>query len=497
MEQFSQALTSLLSPWPMLLMAGGTTVGILVGAIPGLTGAMAIALTLPLTFGMSNPNDALALLIGMYVGSISGGLITATLLRIPGTPASVMTTLDGYPLAQKGQPARALGLGIAASFAGGMISWVFLVLLTRPMAELSVWLGPFEYFSLVMTALVLIASVAGRSLTAGILSGFLGMLATIPGTSPATGAVRWTFGMAELNDGFKLLPVLIGLFAVNQVLADANDAEQASATVPVRYHGLFLTIRDWSRHSWNMIRSGLLGTWIGILPGIGANIASAMAYSVARGVSKTPEEFGHGAEEGIVASEAANNATVGGALIPLVALGIPGSVIDAVLLGALMIHGLQPGPLLFSTNPDSVWTIILTMALANSYMLVFMLLAAPLLASVTRIRRMYLIPVLLVLCVIGSYALNNRFFDVWVMLAFGVLGYVLERFEVPLAPFVIGFVLAPIAEENLARGLMLSDGSYLPFVTRPISAVFLLIAIVVLLRSMCGWKRNRYTRSEG
>ena len=482
MAELGPVVELLFSGSSLLLMVIGCMAGVFVGAIPGLTGAMLIALSLPLTFSM-NGEQALILLVSMYVGSISGGLITATLLRIPGTPASIMTTLDGYPMAQKGHADRALGLGIGASFIGGTIAWLFLILLAAPMAALSVKFGPFEYFSLVMVALVLIASVGGGGAWRGLLAGFLGILAAMPGTSPASGVSRWTFGNPEMDDGFKLLPVLIGLFAVNQVIAQwlrLNEKVQRAAN----NERVTLKLSAWRQHAWNLIRSSLIGTWVGILPGIGANIGSALAYSAAKNRSQHPEAFGSGSEEGIVASESANNATVGGALIPLVAMGIPGSVIDAILLGALVIHGLQPGPLLMEQNPLAVHTIMGTLLLANVFTFLFMLYSTRWIARLTQVPSWLMLPVILTFCVIGSYALANRMFDVWVMLAFGVIGFALERAKIPLAPFVIGFVLAPIAEENLSAGLMQSGGSLLPLFTRPISAILLGMAIAMLCWSL-------------
>lgn len=480
MHGFFPALEYLFTPLPFGLMLLGTALGITVGAIPGLTGAMLIALTLPLTFAMP-PADALILLVSMYVGSISGGLITATLLRMPGTPASIMTTFDGYPLARRGEPGRALGLGISASFVGGIVSWGFLMLLTRPMAHISTKLGPFEMFSLVLTALVLIASVSPGSTAKGILAGMLGILATMPGVSPATGRPRLTFGMTELNDGLGLLPVLIGLFAVSQVIRDILQLDEQPQRVSLTRRGMLMKLADWKRHAVNLVRSSVIGTWVGILPGVGANIGSVMAYSAAKSASRQPEEFGRGSEEGIVASEAANNATVGGALIPLIALGIPGSVIDAILLGALVIHSLQPGPLLFQNNPEAAWTIMATVLAANVCMFALMSAGVGVLARLAEVPRAYLLPVILVFCVVGSYALASRWFDVWVMLAFGLVGLFMEKAGLPLAAFVIGFVLAPVAEENLSAGLMLSGGSFLPLVTRPVSLAFVLLALVMLL----------------
>lgn len=474
------AIVHLLSPGPLALMMLGTVLGIVVGAIPGLTGAMLISLALPLTFHML-PADAMILLVSMYVGSISGGLITATLLRMPGTPASMMTALDGYPLARSGSPGRALGLGITASFVGGLVSWVFLVLLAQPVALWSTRLGPFEFFSLVLMALVLIGSVSGRSLARGVLAGLLGMLVAVPGVSPSTGQPRWTFGYVEMNAGFKLLPVLIGLFAVGQLLEDVMRIDQHAEPVPWSRRGIVMSWSDWKRHAGNMLRSSVLGTWVGLLPGIGGNIGSVVAYSAARGLSKAPEQFGQGCEDGIVASEAANNATVGGALIPLVALGIPGSVIDAILLGALVIHGLQPGPLLFQHDPLVVHTIIATALLADVFMFLFMLAAAGWLARLMYVPRAVLVPVILVFCVVGSYALANRMFDVCVMFVFGLVGFAMEKCELPLAPFVIGLVLAPVAEEQLSAGLMISAGSFWPLVTRPVALTFSLVSLALVV----------------
>ncbi len=494
MQGFLDQSAYLLTPLPLALMLLGTALGITVGAVPGLTGAMLIALTLPLTYSM-NQLDALVLLVSMYVGAISGGLITATLLRMPGTPASIMTTLDGYPLAKSGQPGRALGLGVTASFIGGMVSFVFLALLAAPLAKYANRLGPFDYFSLVLMALVLIASVSGGSIARGILSGLLGILATMPGMNPSTGQMRLTLGYSELTDGLKLLPVLIGLFAVSQILRDILTIDVQGESITMSRRGLFMTLADWKKQAGNMLRSSLIGTWVGILPGIGANIGSVMAYSAAKRFSKDPEKFGHGSEEAIVASEAANNATVGGALIPLIAMGIPGSVIDAILLGAMILHDLQPGPLLFQDHSDVAYTIMSTFFFANIAMFVIMIASLGLLAKLASVPRALLIPIVLVFCVVGSYSLSNRMFDVWVMLAFGGIGFGMERLKIPLAPFVIGFVLAPVAEKNLGKALMLHDGSYLPMFTRPLSLVFFSVAMVLLFRPL--WQRWRELRGRG
>ena len=477
----------------MAWMMVGTALGIIVGAIPGLTGAMLIALTLPLTFSMSGEN-ALVLLVSMYVGSVSGGLISATLLKIPGTPASMMTTFDGYTLAERGKARRALGLGIAASLVGGIVGWGFLVLLTRPLASLSLKLGPFEFFALTLVALVLIATVSGNSLLKGLFAGVFGMLLAVPGMNPAGGVPRWTMGFAELEDGFKLLPVLIGLFAITQVLAEAGAKDSPGDTTATSRQDtsrILLGLGEYLAHAVNLVRSSSIGVFVGILPGVGANIGSVVSYSAAKAMSRTPEQFGSGSEEGIIASEAANNATVGGALIPLIAMGIPGSVIDAILIGALTIHGLQPGPLLMEQNPDAVNMMMATILVANIFMFAFMLAAAPWLARLASVPKAILVPTIVTFCVIGSFALANRMFDVWVMLGFGVIGLLMSKFRIPLAPFVIGFVLAPIAEEHLIEGLMQSGGSWLPLFTRPAALVMLLIALSVMTFSVLARLRRK------
>ena len=474
-----QVVSLMFTAEALLLVLLGSVLGVSVGAIPGLTGAMLIALSLPLTFSMIGEH-ALILLVSMYVGSVSGGLVSATLLRIPGTPASIMTTLDGYPMAERGEAGKALGLGIGASFVGGMISWGFLVTLAGPMATWSLAFGDFEFFALVCVALALIASVGGVSPLRGLFAGFLGMLLAIPGASPATGQTRWTFGISEMADGFKLLPVLIGLFAVNQVIRECLKSADATPqrADPSSSHGIGLA--RWRRHAVNLIRSSLLGTGIGILPGIGANVGSVVAYAAAKNASRRPDRFGKGSEEAIVAAESANNATVGGALIPLVAMGIPGSVIDAILLGALVIHGLQPGPLLMQQNPLAVHTIMATLLFANITVFIFMSLSCRWIAKLSSTPRWLLLPIVMTFCVIGSYALANRMFDVWVMLGFGIVGFTLERYRISLAPLVIGFVLGPIAEEHLTAALVQSGGSFRPALGSPIALLFLVTAGVVL-----------------
>jgi len=467
----------------MSLIFIGVFSGIVVGAIPGLTGSMLIALTLPITFHMT-PLHATTLLVAMYVGSITGALITATLLRMPGSPAAVMTTLDGYPLAKSGQPGRALGLGITASLIGSLVSWVALATISEPLSEFAVKLTPFNYFALVMMAMVLIASVAGGDIIKGLIAGFLGMLVTFPGIDPSGGEIRLIFGMEDLVGGFKLLPVLIGVFAVSQIFADALDMKAKLEAVEFSNKGLFMSLSDLKTQALNLLRSSLIGTFIGILPGVGASVGSAIAYLFAKLGSKTPEKFGVGSEEGIVASECANNATVGGALIPLIALGIPGSVVDAILIGALTIHSIQPGPALFSTNPEIVWNVIGVDLVATFVMFVLMLGLVRFYVRVAAVPKVYLLPLIMVFCIVGVFSLNNTMFDVWTMLGFGVVGFLMERAGFSLGPFVIGFVLAKVAEAKLRQGLQFTDGDISPLFTEPLSLALQLVALALLIWSL-------------
>lgn len=476
----TEAFVTLFQLDNLLFLFIGTALGIVVGAIPGLTASMLIALTLPLTFHMQSVN-AVTLLIGEYVGGISGGLITAILLRMPGTPASIVTTFDGYPLARKGSPERALALGILASVAGGIISWVFLAGMSPTLARFALQFGPWEYFSLVMMALVMLASLTQGSLTKGLLAAVLGMAFALPGIDNSIGRARLTFDIDSLLSGFGLLPVLIGAFAISQILREAAQPVKPASKIRLPDRKLPLSLRDLFTFAPNMMRSSVIGTWIGLLPGIGANIAALVSYTTTRQLSRSPEKFGTGHEPGIVAGETANNASIGGALIPLITMGIPGSVTEAILIGALTIHSLQPGPLLFQNAPEVAYGIIAAYLIANLIMLALMWTAVRYIAAVAQVPRAWLLSTILVFCVVGSYAVNNNFTDVWVMIAFGVIGLGLEVAKVPLGPFVIGFVLSPIAEEQLRASLMMSDGNGWEILQRPYALVFLVVAFLTLL----------------
>jgi len=474
------AFLHLFTPLPFAVMMGGVLLGIAVGVMPGITAGMLLALTLPFTYSMKSV-DAIILLVSMFVGGVSGGLVTATLMRIPGEPNAIMTTLDGYPLARKGFPGRALGLGNAASIVGGAMSWVALVLLTAPLAKAAVLFGPWENFALVLVALALITSLSRGSFLKGMISALLGVLLAMPGVDETSGHVRLTFDIDALTNGFQLLPVVVGMFALSQIVADTMHIGQGTDHVRANMRGILISLADYATHGWNMMRSAFIGVWIGILPGVGATVASIVAYSTAKSLSKTPEAFGTGSEEGIVAAESANNATTGGTLIPLLALGIPGGLADAILLAALIIHNLKPGPLLFATNPEIVNAIMATHLVAHVAMFAIMTGGCILFAKLMLVPRAFLFPIVIVFCVVGAFAPDGQMSDVWIMLAFGVIGLALEYARFPLAPFVVGFVLGPLAEAKLRTGLMSSAGSLMPLLQRPIALALFSLAVFTCL----------------
>ncbi|MFM8534709.1 MAG: tripartite tricarboxylate transporter permease [Acidimicrobiia bacterium] len=487
-----EAFAASIQPLAFLTLSLGVFLGIVVGALPGMTGGMLMALTLPFTYYMTS-SGAITLLIGMYVGGISGGLITATLMRIPGEPASVMTTLDGYPLARKGQPGRALGLGISASLVGGAFSWVALVLLSPPLAELGLKFGPFENFALAMLALVLISSLSQRSFVRGLIAGLLGMLVGVPGLDETSGLLRFTFGIDSLSAGLNLLPVILGVFALSQVFADLMTGDAKTERVSADRRGILISVLDYWIHGWNMLRSAAIGIFMGAMPGVGASVASIAAYTTARNMSKTPEAFGTGSEEGIVASETANNASSGGTLIPIITLGLPGGFTDAVLLAALMIHNLQPGPHFFATNKTIVNTIMAAHLVSHLVMFLMMVVGSLWIVRLVDIPKRWISTGVLVLCMVSAFALNGRMFDVWTMLAFGAVGLALEYVRVPLAPFAIGLILGPMAEMQFRAAMMWSDGSLAPLFTRPISLTLLIVALALFAWPF--WRERRLGRA--
>ncbi len=481
MSEITAGMLSICNFPVMALIFVGVFMGIVIGAIPGLSVTMGVALFLPLTFGME-PIAGLALLCGLYIGGTSGGLISAVLLKMPGTAASVATTFDGHPMAAKGEAGKALGVGIVASFFGGLFSYVTLMLLAPFIAKFALQFGPYEYFAIGLFSLTMIVSLSSGSLVKGVLSGMIGFILAMVGIAPITSFTRFTFGFRELNAGFSLLPMLIGLFAVAEVLTSLENKhkEVKETAQDLKIKGFGFTWNDIKDQGPNFLISTLIGTGVGILPGLGASICNILSYSVVKNRSKYPEKFGTGVVDGIVASESSNNASTGGAMIPLLTLGLPGDNTTALILAGFMIHGITPGPLLFRTEGVLVYGVFAALMVANLMMLIVEFLGMRVFIRILSVPKNVLLPIVMIFCTVGAYANNNRVFDVVIMMLFGMLGYGMKKMKFPQAPIILAFILAPIVETNLRRGLMKSQGSFVPFITSPIAAVFLIIAVVTL-----------------
>jgi putative tricarboxylic transport membrane protein len=483
----------------ILLIVLGTALGLIFGAIPGLTATMAVAICLPITYAMG-ASQGMSLLMGLYIGGVSGGLIPSILLKLPGTPSSIATTFDGYPMAQKGEAGKAFGLAIVFSFLGGLLSIIALTLISPPLAGVALKFGPFEYFAITVFALTLISSLSEGSMVKGVISGLLGISLAMVGSAPIDAYSRFTFGFKSLDGGFNLLPALIGLFAVSEILKIAERKIDPSTITKIEYKikGLGFSIAEFFKQGWNFIRSSLLGIAIGILPGIGGGTANIIAYVTAKNQSKYPEKFGTGIPDGVVASESSNNAAVGGALVPLIALGIPGDTVTAMLLGGLIIHGIQPGPLFFSQHPTVVYGIFAALIIANIAMIILMLSGMRFFIRLLSIPQHILLPIIITLCVVGAFGVNNRLFDAGALVFFGILGYIFIKFKFPLTPIILGFILGPILETSLRRGLMLTDGNFLPFLTKPIAAFFLSIAVFsVVFKIWKNYNNNKKIKISG
>jgi len=471
--------------WDMLLaMFVGVVGGVVVGVLPGLTSTMGVALLIPVTFGMP-PAVGLAMLGGMYCASTYGGSITAILLNIPGTPSACVTMLDGHPMAKRGEASRAIAIATIASCVGGLLSNLCLLLLAPPLALFALKFGSLEYFLIALFGITIIASMSEKDLLKGLMSGILGFFLSMVGTHPLTGFQRFTFGQPALYDGISIVVALIGLYSVPEVIEMIRESRTGVRRVQSRVdRGLVSYMREYFQHKALAFRATVIGVIIGIAPGAGGSVAAFVAYHDAKRNSKHPELFGTGIVEGILAPETANNAEVGGALIPTITLAVPGSAVTAVFLGALMIHGLRPGPGLFTTHASVTYGFIFSMFLSNVVFVPVGLLIARYGARLIEAPVSLLAPSIIALSVIGSYAIQGSMEDVWIMLAMGLLGCALTKFGVPREGMVLGLVLGSMAEGELARALSLVHGDLgrllLQMVTRPIALVILLLCIASL-----------------
>jgi len=482
----------------LIPLALGTLVGVIGGGLPGITNTMTVIMVLPFTFGLE-PLQGLAAMIGVYVGGESGGLIASCLLGIPGKPSSIATMFDGYPMSKKGEPGRALWLGIWASFFGGLLGGIFLIGTTEPLARLALEFGPWEYFSLFIFALSMVAGLTGASITKGLLAGAIGLVVTIMGNDPVMGQTRLSLGIRFLEGGIPFLPVLIGVFAFAQIMSDVEKMGGGRRDAAAGFITPKLVVSH-SKVIWEILSRPVLLLWtsfigvlIGVLPAIGGSAANVMAYDQAKKFSKHPEKFGTGVPEGIIASEAANNSNVGGSLVTIMAFGIPGDAVTAVMLGALTIHGIQPGPLFMSQQPTLAYGIFAAYILAHFLMIAIMLVGVRWFLKVVSVPKAILFPIILVLCTVGAFALDNTMANVYVLLLFGLVGYAMVKAGLPLAPLILGVILGDQIEINLVRAVMTDDNPWL-FLTRPISGVLLLLSVLSVAFAL--WQHHRVPKKE-
>jgi len=465
----------------ILFIILGTFFGIIVGALPGLSSTMGVALLIPITFKM-DPAAGLCMLGAIYCGSVYGGSITAILIRTPGTTASIATTWDGYPLTKKGLGGKAIGISTISSFLGGIFSALCLLLIAPPLASFSLNFGPPERFFLAIFGLSIIVTLTSETIVKGLIVAFFGLVIASTGMDQMTGNFRFTFDIVSLFGGIPLLPALIGLYSISQALILIESKSEKIITSNTNITDRILPSLIEFKKVWPTIfRSSIIGTIVGIIPGAGTSIGSFLSYSEAKRTSKHPEEFGKGSIIGVSASEAGNNAVTGGSLVPLLTLGIPGNAVSAVFLGGLMIHGLIAGPALFTKHSLVTYTLILSLFLANIAMLFIGLWWAKYCIKLVNVSENILAPLIIVLSTIGSYAMRNNLFDVYLMFIFGLLGYIMEKFKFPTAPIVLAIVLGPIAESELSRSLAVYHGNIFPIFTRPICIVLIILIIFSFL----------------
>jgi len=473
-----QGFAVALQPINLLYCFIGVFIGTLVGVLPGIGPVSAMSLLLPVTLS-GTPESGIIMMAGIYYGSMYGGSTTSILVNIPGEAASVVTCIDGHEMARQGRAGPALGMSALASFAAGTFAIIALSLVAPTLARVAVAFGPPEYFSLMLLGLTILSFLSQGSMAKALLMAAVGVVLGLIGMDQITAQARLTFDRLELLDGIGLVPIVMGLFGVAEILSNL-DRELKREVIKARIGGLWPSLADWTAAKWAILRGTVLGFFLGILPGGGAVIASFASYAMEKKLADRPERFGKGAIEGVAGPEAANNAAAGGAFIPLMTLGIPPNVVMALLLGAFIIHGLQPGPLMMTQRPDLFWGIVASMYIGNAMLLVLNMPLIGMWVQVLKLPYRILFPLILMFCIVGVFASGNAVFDVFVMVLFGVLGYLMRKFGYEPAPLVLAFVLGPMLENNLRKSLILSQGDFTIFVERPISAVCLVLAAAAL-----------------
>ena len=489
LESLASGFAVALTPWNLAYAGFGAVLGTAIGVLPGLGPPATIAMLLPLTYGME-PVSAVIMLAGIFYGAMYGGSTTSILLNIPGEAGSVVTCLDGYRMTRSGRAGAALGIAAIGSFIAGTLGVIGLSLISPILAEFALRFGPAEYFSLVLLGLMMAVYLSGGSALKGLMMAVLGLLLGTVGLDPVLGAERYTFGIPNLTDGLDFVVVAMGLFGIAEVLSNLESPQQPTV-LKTGIRSILPTKEDWKR-SWGAItRGSFFGFFIGILPGGGAIISSFVAYAVEKKISKHPEQFGHGAIEGVAAPESANNAASVSSFIPLLTLGIPGNASIAMILVALMIHGIRPGPQLIEEHPDVFWGAVASMYMGNLMLLALNLPLVGLWVKLLRVPYSILALIVVVICVVGAYSVNNSTFDVGVMVGFGIFGYLLRKGGFPAAPLILAMILGPILERSLQQAMIGSAGDPLVFVQKPISAALLTVAALVALTPLIGLLRGR------
>jgi putative tricarboxylic transport membrane protein len=484
---FLRAIAGFLTPVALFHILWSTLLGIVIGALPGLTATMGVALITTLTYKLP-PDLAILILLCVYVGAIYGGSRTAILINIPGTPANAATTLDGFPLAKQGLAGRAMGVATTGSVMGSIIGMFFLATLAPLLGNYALKFQSFEFFWLAIFGIVISGHLTAlEDPIKGWIAGFLGLMTSMVGQEGIHAYERFTYGSTELLGGFALIPAMVGAFGFAEVLSVMQNPPAELAENP--QDSVIPRLADVARYWRTIIRSGLIGTLIGIIPGVGEDIGAWVSYAAARRKSREREKFGKGSVEGLMAAETGNNAVVPGAIIPVLTLAIPGSAPAAVLLAAMFIHGIRPGPMIMVESPQFVYQVVAMVFFATLAMLVYGVGLTRLLLKVLTIPRTRLMPVVFVLCTIGAYAITSRVFDIWVMIGFGIGGYILRQMKYPMAPLVLGIILGDILDKNLRRGLVLTDGDLTPFFTRPICLVLWLVTVSSILMSIAPVRR--------
>lgn len=472
------------TPVNIIVLFAGAVIGMVIGIIPGFGASAALAILLPLTMGL-DPTSAIIMLAGIYYGSMYGGATTSILINTPGDSAAVVTAFEGYPLTKQGKASKALIVQALASFVGGTIGVILIFAMAPLFAEVALKFGPPEYFMLMAMGLLTLVWMTEGSILKSAISGLVGLAIGVVGLDIITGQPRFTFGSPELISGISFIPVTIGLFGIGELLyrllkAEHKNFENKNVNVSLKSKNAWPTKKELGDTKFSFARGSIMGFIVGVLPGAGATIASFLTYSFEKKVSKTPEKFGKGHLPGLVAPETANNAAVSGSMIPLLSLGIPGSASTAILLGALILYGLQPGPLLMINNPDLTWGVVSSMYLGNAILLIVNIVAIPIFLAIVKVEYKILIPIIVILCIVGTYSLNNSLIEVFLLLAFGIIGLLMKLYGYSPAALVLALVLGPLAENNLRQSLIMSDAGIEIFFTRPISLLFFILIVIII-----------------